>query len=186
MSRIGKKPIVLPQGVSVAISDETLSVKGPKGSLSLKLHPAVTARVEDQEGQKVVLVEVNDPEEKSTRALWGLFRSLINNLVLGVTVGFSEKLEINGVGYKAQVSGKKLVMELGFSHEVVFEAPEGIAITVEKNLITISGIDKQLVGETAARIRKFRKPEPYQGKGIKYLDEVIKLKAGKAASKAAA
>lgn len=186
MSRIGKKPVVIPNGVEVKISDRVLSVKGPKGTLTMTLHPNVSAALAEVEGAKQLNFQVAVQELKSDRALWGLFRSLGQNLVTGVTVGFQEKLEVNGIGFKVAAAPKKLTLDVGFSHEVVFDLPEGITATVDKNLITITGIDKQLVGETAARIRRIKKPEPYQGKGIKYVDEIIRRKAGKAATKAAA
>lgn len=137
-------------------------------------------------GEGSITVTVKDPDEKFDRSLWGLTRVLINNMVTGVTVGFQKKLEINGVGFKAAVAGQKMTLNLGFSHPVEYEIPQGITATVEKNVITIAGIDKQLVGETAAKIRSFKKPEPYKGKGIKYDTEVIRRKAGKVVKAAGA
>jgi large subunit ribosomal protein L6 len=177
MSRIGKKPINLPAGVTANLSGQELKVKGPKGELMVLIHPAVTAVLNDQ----VITLDIKDKAEKKQQALWGLFGSLINNMVAGVTKGYEKKLEINGVGFKAQVSGNKIVLNLGFSHPVEFLLPAGITAAVDKNIITLTGIDKQLIGETAARIRALKKPEPYKGKGIKYLEEVIRKKAGKAA-----
>lgn len=181
MSRIGKQPINIPAGVTVSVALDSVSVKGPKGELNLSLHPAVTVA---QEGT-TLSVKVKNEDDKHERALWGLFARLLNNLMIGVTEGFSKKLEVNGVGYKVAVSGQKLTLHLGYSHPIDFLLPDGVKAEVEKNLITLSGIDKQLVGETAAKIRKLRKPEPYKGKGIKYEDEHIMRKAGKAAAKAA-
>ncbi len=182
MSRIGKQPITIPAGVTVNMTDSHIEVKGPKGNLSLVLHPRVTLTNTDNQ----MTVTVKDPDLQSDRALWGLSRMLVANMITGVTTGYEKKLEINGVGFKAQVSGKNLVLNLGFSHPVEFPIPEGISMTVEKNIVTISGIDKQLVGETAAVIRRMKKPEPYKGKGIKYVDEVIRRKAGKVVKAAGA
>jgi large subunit ribosomal protein L6 len=179
MSRLGKLPIKLPEGVVAKIEDGFIIVKGPKGELRQELHDLAKIQINGDE----IVVSVKDPEDKKERSFWGLFRSLINNMVVGVTEGFSKKLEVNGVGYRAQSSGRKLTLNLGFSHPVDFDLPEGIDAAVEGNSITISGFDKQLVGETAARIRKIKKPEPYKGKGIKYADEVIIRKEGKAAGK---
>ena len=175
MSRIGKKPVPIPAGVTVDLKDETLKVKGPKGELALTIHPKVTVSKNDSE----IIVSVKHPDEKSERALWGLFRALINNMVVGVTTGFTKILEINGVGYKAASSGKKLVLNLGFSHPIEMEVPPGLEAKVEKNVITITGSDRQAVGQFAAVVRSQRKPEPYKGKGIKYQDEIIRRKAGK-------
>jgi large subunit ribosomal protein L6 len=179
MSRIGKNPINLPAGVEVKIEDGEIAVKGPKGTLNQKLHKLVTVEVEGQS----LLVKIKDETDKSQRALWGLFGSLITNMVKGVTEGFEKKLEINGVGMKYAVSGKKVILNVGFSHPVEFDIPEGINITVEGNVMTVSGIDKQVVGEVAAQIRKIKKVEPYKGKGIKYLGEQYIKKAGKTAGK---
>lgn len=177
MSRIGKLPINIPEGVTVNLKENELKVKGPKGELSQKIHSHVKVEISGQE----IKVSVRHPEEKKDRSLWGLFRALINNMVLGVKEGFEKKLEINGVGYKAQVSGKKLILNLGYSHPIEYQIPEGIEVKVEKNIININGPDRQKVGQVAAEIRGFRKPEPYKGKGIKYSDEIIRRKAGKAA-----
>lgn len=177
MSRVGKKILTVPAGVDLKIDGQTVRVKGPKGELSLTLHPHVTVQ---QDGGEV-RVSILDENNVKDNALWGLFRRLIENMIIGVSRGFERKLEINGVGYRAAVVGKVLRLEVGYSHDVDFEIPAGIAIAVDKNIITISGIDKQRVGEVAAQIRKVRKPEPYLGKGIKYLEEVIVRKAGKAA-----
>ena len=176
MSRVGKNPIELPQGVSIKIDGDNISVSGPKGELSLKKSPVIGVVQEDS------LIKVFiDKETKDSNALWGLTRSLIANMVEGVSKGFEKKLEIEGVGYRVELKGNKLVFALGFSHPVEFEAPEGIKFEVNKNVITVSGIDKCLVGQTAANIRKLKKPEPYKGKGIRYQGEVIRRKAGKKA-----
>lgn len=186
MSRIGKKPIAIPKDVTVTVDGKTVRVKGPQGELVVALHPVVRAEIRDGEDGKEVVVEVQATDDPKHRALWGLFRALIQNTILGVTVGYSKQLEVNGIGYRVAQSGDKLTFELGFSHPVVFPIPAGIAAKVEKNVITIRGIDKQLVGEIASQIRKLRPPEPYKGKGIKYVDEVIRRKAGKAVKSAAA
>ncbi|MDO8505458.1 MAG: 50S ribosomal protein L6 [bacterium] len=182
MSRIGKKPISIPKGVTVVISEGKVQVKGPKGENNMALHPEVMiSQVDD-----TLTVTVARPEEKECRALWGLYRALLANLVQGVYTTFERKLEMVGVGYKAALQGKNLVLELGFSHPVTLAIPEGVQCTVEKNTIVLSGVDKQAVGQFAARIRAYRKPEPYKGKGIKYAGEVIRRKAGKAAKTAGA
>ena len=175
MSRVGKKPVNLSSGVKAEVKGSVLSVTGPKGTLTLEIHPKVKVTVSEKE----ILVDVEKKEDKKERALWGLFRALIQNLVLGVTNGFEKKLEINGVGFKVALQGTKLVMALGFSHPVEVEVPKNLSVVVEKNLITISGADKQQVGQFAAEIRELKKPEPYKGKGIKYIDETILRKAGK-------
>jgi large subunit ribosomal protein L6 len=181
MSRIGKKPIEIPANVEIKLDGDLIVVKGPKGTLEQKIHPLVKVEVNEKE----IVVTVNKPENSEENAMWGLFRSLIFNMVVGVTDGFEKKLEINGVGYKARVEGKgKLILNVGYSHQVDFAIAEGLECQVDGNVISVSGIDKQLVGETAANIRKVRKPEPYKGKGIKYIDEIIRRKVGKAASKA--
>jgi large subunit ribosomal protein L6 len=175
MSRIGKKPVALPKGVTASVDGQTVKVKGPKGELSVKLVPEVTASVD--EGSITVA-----PRKEMERApqMWGLSRTLVNNLVTGVTSGFSQKLEIQGVGYRAAVQGKTLNLQLGYSHDVPYAIPEGITITAEKpTLITVSGIDKQLVGQVAAEIRGWRPPEPYKGKGVRYEGEYVRRKEGK-------
>jgi len=182
MSRIGKKPIDIPDNVQIKIDGQTVSVKGSKGELEQEIHPSI--KVEQKDNQ--LIFSIADPAYKKSNAFWGLYRSLINNMVVGVTEGFQKQLEINGVGYKASLSGKKLILNVGYSHPVEFELPAGIEAKVEGNVITISGINKQQVGEIAANIRKIRKPEPYKGKGIKYIDEVIIRKVGKAAKAAEA
>jgi large subunit ribosomal protein L6 len=182
MSRIGKQLITIPAGVTVTLNGQHVSVKGPKGELSLDMHPRVIVTQADQS----ISVSVKDTDLQSDRALWGLTRMLIANMIIGVTTGFEKKLEINGVGFKAALSGKTLVLNLGFSHPINFPIPDGITIAVDKNVVSVSGIDKQLVGETAAVIRRYKKPEPYKGKGIKYSDEVIRRKAGKVVKAAGA
>lgn len=183
MSRIGKQPIKLIDGAEIKLADGFVVVKGPKGELRQKLHPAVSVEINLPE--KTAVVSVKNPEEHRQRALWGLFRRLIDNMVLGVTRGFEKKLEINGIGYRAAASGKKLVLNVGYSHPVDFNVPEGIICKVAENIITVAGADKQMVGEVAANIRRIRKPEPYLGKGIKYVEEVIRRKAGKTVKTAA-
>jgi large subunit ribosomal protein L6 len=177
MSRVGKKVLTIPAGVDIKVDGGNVSVKGPKGQLSLALHPKVKVTTDGKE----LNVAVDDPENVKQRALWGLSRRLIENLVVGVTKGFEKKLEINGIGFKAAMQGKTLKLDVGFSHEVDFPVPEGVTVAVEKNIITVTGIDRQKVGETAAQIRRVKKPEPYKGKGIKYVEEQIRRKAGKAA-----
>jgi large subunit ribosomal protein L6 len=181
MSRIGKKILTLPPGVTAEISATSVSVKGPKGELKMALHPHISIIKNESE----LSVKTVSEENKRDRALWGTFASLLENMLEGVTAGFKKQLEINGVGYKAALKGKALSLEVGFSHPVEVQAPQGITFTVEKNVITVEGIDKHLVGETAAQIRAIKKPEPYKGKGIKYLTEVIRRKAGKTAAKSA-
>lgn len=181
MSRIGKKPIVIPAGVTVTVADSLVRVTGPKGTLEQRLHPHVTVTVAEGAAE----VSVKKPDLKDDRALWGLFGSLVRSMVLGVTVGFEKKLEVQGVGYKVALQGKDVRFDVGFSHPVLFPVPSGIMIVIDKNIITVQGISKQLVGETAARIRKIRKPEPYKGKGIRYVGEVVRRKVGKAMKTAA-
>lgn len=174
LSRIGKLPIEIPSGVTITVDSGEVVVKGPKGELKQFITPAVTVEVKDG----ILTVSPKD-ESKAARSQHGLMRSLINNMVTGVTQGFEKKLEVNGVGFRVQASNNELDMALGFSHPVKYKAPEGIAITNDKMIITVSGISKQLVGQVAAEIRSLKKPEPYKGKGIKYIDEVILRKAGK-------
>jgi large subunit ribosomal protein L6 len=175
MSRIGKKPIPLTSGVIAELGKGMLIVKGPKGQLAVPLHDLVKVEVSPSE----VLVSVADQNNKLQRSLWGLTRSLIANAVSGVITPFEKKLEIIGVAYRAAISGSTITLSLGFSHPVVVQIPAGITVTIDKNIISISGIDKQVVGEFAANIRSLKKPEPYKGKGIKYSDEVVRRKAGK-------
>lgn len=175
MSRIGKKPIVLPAGVTAELKENELFVKGPRGALSLAVHKDVQVALAPEE----IVITVPKPENKQQKALWGLFRSLVQNLVLGVTTGFQKTLEVNGVGFKVAITGKVLVLQLGFSHPINMDIPDGLEVTVEKNVIVIKGSDKQQVGQFAANVRSLKKPEPYKGKGIKYEGEVILRKAGK-------
>ena len=180
MSRIGKMPIPVPAGVNVTIgNDNEVTVKGPNGTLSRKLHSDMIIKMEANE----VIVE-RPSENKMHKSLHGLTRTLVNNMVVGVTDGFTKELEINGVGYRAQMQGKKLVLSLGYSHPVEYEAMEGITLEVPApNKILVKGANKEDVGATAAKIREYRQPEPYKGKGIKYIDEVIIRKEGKAGAK---
>jgi large subunit ribosomal protein L6 len=179
MSRIGKLPIEIPKGVKINFVDSVITVQGPNGKLSRAIMPCVTLNISETS-----LEVTRNDEATSTRAAHGLTRTLINNMVTGVTKGFQTDLEINGVGYRAEVKGKELVLSLGYSHPVNFLIPEGIAIDVEKmTKLSVKGFDKELVGQTAAKIRSFRGPEPYKGKGIKYANETILRKAGKTGKK---
>lgn len=174
MSRIGKLPIAIPSGVTITVDPDTITVAGPKGTLSQFTMEGVTVT---QEEGNVVVTRIND--EPKNRAKHGLMRALLNNMVTGVTTGFSKKLEINGVGYRVAMAGAGLKLNLGFSHDVNFTLPQGVTATVEQNKITVTGIDKQQVGQVAAEIRALKKPEPYKGKGIKYEGERIIRKSGK-------
>ncbi|MEK7084957.1 MAG: 50S ribosomal protein L6 [Patescibacteria group bacterium] len=177
MSRIGKKPIPIPEGVSIAVSGSSVTVKGPKGTLERPFRSEISIEVNGKEAR------VSPKREtKFARALWGTYASHIKNMIEGTTRGFVKKLEVQGIGYKAAVQGDSLVMSLGFSHPVSFKAPEGVAFGVEKNIITVSGIDKEKVGMAASEIRALKKPEPYKGKGIRYVGEVVRRKAGKKAT----
>jgi large subunit ribosomal protein L6 len=175
MSRIGKKPVALPAGVTANVAGQTVSIKGPKGALQLMLHDDVTAKLE----KGAVQIDPRD-DTKRARAMWGMSRSLLANIVTGVTKGFEKRLEITGVGYRASLQGKNLQLLLGYSHEIHYPIPDGIAIVTPKPTeIVITGIDKQRVGQVAAEIRDFRPPEPYKGKGVKYAGEYIFRKEGK-------
>jgi large subunit ribosomal protein L6 len=174
MSRIGKKPITLPKGVQATLSNGVVAVKGPKGELKKPVAKGVTVKVASSE----ITLERAD-NAPATRSAHGMMRALLANMVTGVSAGFERKLEINGVGYKADVAGQKLNMSLGFSHPVVFELPKGVSAKVDKNVVILASIDKEQLGETASKIRAIRPPEPYKGKGIKYVDEVIRRKVGK-------
>ncbi|HKX23621.1 MAG TPA: 50S ribosomal protein L6 [Candidatus Saccharimonadales bacterium] len=178
MSRIGKLPIQIPAGVTITVDADQISVTGPKGTLTQFTLPHVDVTIDGD-----VLTVTRKSDEKIARAQHGLMRALIQNLVTGVTKGFEKKLEVNGVGFRVSGGGQALNMSLGFSHPIEYKAMEGVSLAVEKNLITVSGIDKQKVGQVAAEIRAFKKPEPYKGKGIKYVDEVILRKAGKTGAK---
>jgi large subunit ribosomal protein L6 len=175
MSRVGKKPVPVPSGVDVKISEDWLEVKGPKGTLRERMHPAIKVEFEDG---RLSFARVRD--DKADNAAFGLLRSLASNMVTGVTEGFQKGLEIVGIGYRAEVKGKTLVLNLGFSNPIEYAIPEGVEIAVEqKNKVVVRGVDKQLIGSVAAKIRGFRPPEPYKGKGVKYLDEQIRRKVGK-------
>ena len=179
MSRIGRMPIAIPAGVTVEVAENNkVTVKGPKGTLDRVLPSEMEIKVE---GAEVIVSRPNDL--KKMKSLHGLTRTLINNMVVGVTAGFEKKLEVNGVGYRAAKQGKKLVLNLGYSHPVEMEDPSGLEAVVEGNIITVKGIDKEKVGQYAAEIRDKRRPEPYKGKGIKYVDEVIRRKVGKTGKK---
>ena len=175
MSRIGKRPVAIPSGVTANIDGKTLSVKGPKGTLTMGLSDLIDYKVEDE---GISVQPANDTQK--ARAFWGMQRTMVSNLVEGVTEGFTKVLEINGVGYRAQAQGKKLKLQLGYSHDVDLDVPEGLEVkTPDQTTVEISGIDKQAVGQFAANVRKWRKPEPYKGKGIKYRGEYIFRKEGK-------
>ncbi len=174
MSRIGKLPIQVPSGVTITVDKGDITVVGPKGTLSQFLLPEVTVTIDGN-----VVTVTRKSEEKLAKSQHGLMRALINNMVVGVTGGFEKKLELNGVGFRVSGGGNTIDMALGFSHPVKYTAPQGVTLTVEKNIITVSGISKQQVGQVAAEIRALKKPEPYKGKGLKYVDEQIIRKAGK-------
>jgi len=174
MSRIGKKPITVPKGVTVSLKGQEIAVKGPKGELKRAVAPLVKVAVAGTE-----VTVTRDQNDGATRAQHGLMRALVQNMILGVTTGFERKLEINGVGYKAEIAGEKVTLSLGYSHPIVFTLPKGVSVKVEKNVLSLSGIDKELVGLCAAKVRSFRPPEPYKGKGVKYLEEHIRRKVGK-------
>lgn len=184
MSRIGKKPIIIPAGVEVKIEKGQIIVKGPKGELKRDIPAQIKIEIKEASseaaGDKELIVGLAKRTKKSP-ALWGLFRVLISNMVEGVTNGFEKKLEIKGVGYRASVKDNKLILSIGYSHPVEIEPPAGIELKTEKEIIIVSGIDKQLVGQVAAKIREQKKPEPYKGKGIRYLGEIVRRKAGKKA-----
>lgn len=177
MSRIGKQEILIPAGVEVKVNGVKVEVKGPKGSLKMKTLPEILIEKKDS---SIHFSPKND--DLKSRAYWGLTRTLVSNMVDGVSKGFEKKLEINGVGFKVRVEGRKLILDVGFSHSVEIDAPEGIEFTAEKNVITVSGIDKGLIGQVSAQIKRVRPPEPYKGKGIKYVGEVIRRKVGKKAA----
>lgn len=179
MSRVGKKPISIPEKTKVTYTDRVVTVAGEKGTLSQSVHPALDLKIE--EGVMNVIMVA---EDRNSRALQGLTRSLVGNMITGVSKGFERRLEINGIGYRAELSGKQIVLHVGYSNPVAFDLPDGISAAVEKNNnIILSGIDKQKVGLAAAAIRKIRPPEPYKGKGIKYAEEHIRRKAGKTGTK---
>lgn len=175
MSRIGRKPVVLPKGVTVAAKGETVNVKGPKGELSKAIPSGVSFKVE---GDKLLVNRADD--SRQNRAKHGLMRAHLQNMVKGVSEGWTRELEINGVGYRAEVGGDTVTMALGYSHPVIFKLPKGVAGKVDKNRLILSGADRDVLGQTAAKVRELRAPEPYKGKGVKYAEEVIKKKVGKA------
>ena len=181
MSRIGKKPILVPAGVDVQVNGTHVEVKGPKATLALDVHPLTSVTLETGEAGKEIHIQVSEPEENFGRAIWGTTRANVANLVKGVSEGFSKSLEVIGVGYKVNVQGQKVVLDVGFSHDVEIPLPAGVSATVEKNVLTLTSADKVVLGAVAAQIRSIRKPEPYKGKGIKYTTEQIRRKAGKAA-----
>jgi len=176
MSRIGKKPILIPEDVEVKIEGKTVIIKGPKGELSKEIRPEI--KIEIKENKIFISLQT---ETKQNRALWGLTRSLLANIIKGVKEGFEKKLEIEGIGYRAILSGENLELFVGFTHPVKIKTPKDIKFSVEKNVITVSGVDKELVGQIAAQIRKVRPPEPYKGKGIRYQGELVRRKVGKRA-----
>jgi large subunit ribosomal protein L6 len=184
MSRIGKQSITVPAGVDISITNKIIKIKGPKGELQYNFSPFIEVTLEDN---KIFVKRKGN--DKNVRSVHGLTRALINNMINGVSKGFEKRLEIIGVGYRAQATGKKITLHLGYSHPIEYSAPENVSIMMdkeEKNIIIVSGVDRQLVGETSANIRKFRPPEPYKGKGIRYLGEHVPRKAGKAAAKTTA
>ncbi len=174
MSKIGKKPIEIPQDVTVTVETPMVKIKGPKGELSFKISREIEAKLN---GKQLLILPVG--KSKKVPALWGTTRAIIANMITGVEKGFEKKLEIEGVGFKAQIQGDDLVLSLGFSHPVIFKPPENIKVSVEKNIITVNGISLEMVGQVAANIRALKKPEPYKGKGIHYVGEIIRRKAGK-------
>lgn len=176
MSRVGKKPIIIPENVEVKIENQKVLVRGPKGELLREIRPEIDIEIKDKEIRVFPKIET-----KKTKAFWGLTRTIIFNMIKGVTEGFEKKLEIHGLGFKARMDGKDLILEVGFTHPVKIKSPEGIDFSVEKNIITVFGIDKELVGQIAAKIRAVYPPEPYKGKGIKYVGEEIRRKVGKKA-----
>lgn len=175
MSRIGKKLITIPAGVTVDLLADKITVKGPKGELFRSVPAVIHLSLADN----AITVDVVNKEEKKERSMWGTYSAHIQNMVNGVTTGFKKQLEINGVGYKAAMQGRDLKLDVGYSHPVIFKIPEKVNATVEKNVINLESLDIELLGATAAEIRQVRKPEPYKGKGIKYMEEVIRRKAGK-------
>ncbi len=174
MSRIGKNPIIIPESVDIVIKNNSINVKGPRGSLSFDFHNYI--EVIESGGQLLIERKTDDSEQK---ALHGTTRQIINNMVTGVTVGFTKELEIRGVGYQAQMQGERLHLQLGFSHDIIFDLPENITVNANRTEVKIEGVDKQLVGAVAAKIRSFRPPEPYKGKGVRYKNEFVRSKQGK-------
>ena len=178
MSRVGKQPIGIPDKAKVTYKDRVITVEGEKGKLTRTVHPAIDLDIKDN-----VITVTMETENRNNRALQGLTRSLVNNMVIGVSEGFERKLEINGIGYRAETKGKSVVFNIGYSQPVNFDLPNGVSAAVDKSIIILTGIDKELLGRTAASIRKLRPPEPYKGKGIKYVEERIQRKAGKTGTK---
>lgn len=179
MSRIGKKPVAIPSGVKIGVADGSLSVEGPKGSLSMPVRPEVNVEVDADAKEVRCTISEHDLKTREIRAYWGMTRALINNMVEGVTKGYEKTMEIVGVGWGGQVQGNQLKLQLGYAQPVMMEIPAGLDVTAEKQTVKISGPDKQAVGQFAAAMRAKRKPEPYNGKGVKYADEVIRRKQGK-------
>ncbi|MGB9743117.1 MAG: 50S ribosomal protein L6 [Minisyncoccales bacterium] len=191
MSRVGKKPILIPAGVEVKIDGQKVVVKGPRGELFKIIHPEIRVETKDNQIFTSSLLDLTKGKDNKTltgrqikkiKALWGLSRVLIANMIKGVTEGFEKKLEISGIGFKAEVSGNELILSVGFSHPIKLKIPAGLQVSVVKNIITVSGVDKELVGQFAAVVRKVKLAEPYKGKGIKYVGEVIRRKVGKKAA----
>lgn len=181
MSKIGRLPLIVPSGTTLTLDGSRVVVKGPKGELSYSIPAHIKLTTVDN-----TFVVTRDSDAKDVRALHGLVRALLANMITGVTTGFTKTLELQGTGYRARNNGSNIVLSLGFSHEIDFAAPAGITLKVENNLITVTGFDRQLVGATAAKIRSYKPPEPYKGKGIRYVGEIVRRKAGKAAKAAAA
>ena len=181
MSRIGRKPLEIPKGVTVTINRDSVSTKGPKGTLTLKRHKDIEVKQTKDEDKKDVIVFERKGNLGHERAAHGLMRALVGNMLTGVTQGFTRQLEINGVGYKAEIKGSKIVLSLGFSHPIEYQLPEGITAKVDKNFLILSGIDRQALGAATAKIRSFRPPEPYKGKGVRYAGEHVIRKVGKRA-----
>ena len=179
MSRIGKQVISIPAGVTVNVNDARVEVKGPKGTLLRQLNEKVKVTMADG----ALTVDVQNKEDKAERSLWGTFGAHLKNMIEGVTTGFKKELELNGVGFKVAMKGKDLQLEVGFSHPVIYKMPDSVVAKVDKNVITLESYDKEMLGSTASEIRAIKKPEPYKGKGIKYIDEIIRRKAGKTATK---
>ena len=178
MSRVGKQPVTIPGKTEISYKNKRITVKGEKGSLTIEIHPNIDLLIED----KVITVTMEN-KTRINQALQGMTRSLVNNMMTGVTKGFERRLEINGLGYRGEVKGKTILFNLGYSHPINFKLPDGISAKIDRTLIKLSGIDKQLLGQTAASIRKLRPPEPYKGKGIKFAEEYIQRKAGKTGTK---
>jgi len=178
MSRVGKKPVEIPEKVKIEYKNRVVTVKGEKGTLASTVNPLIDLDIKDK-----LIVVTMEKETRSNMALQGMTRSMVANMIAGVTKGFERSLEINGIGYKAEAKGNTIIFNLGYSHPINFELPKGVSASVERSIVKISGIDKQLIGQTAATIRKLRPPEPYKGKGIKYIEERVKRKAGKTGTK---